>query len=171
MMEIIVVLAIIGVFFGFVASRFSRRKSDERLPFVDKINLLIGQGTRRAQELQTYHRLVFDFQNNRVFLEKASQAGPMKPSVSTPFGKVTGFVGDTIQIPSSLVFNKLIIEGKDEMAETASKALQTYVFIDPDGNMQEVKLGLGWTQNGVSSLQFILNPFTRQFVLDEKTGH
>lgn len=157
--EIVVVLAIIGIFFGIILSQFTWHPKDERPVFIDRLNLILRQATRHATETNTFHRVVFNFEQKRLYTDQAPKPGPMYPLTAELFAPTPGFVGGDTAIPPSIIVTKLMVEGRDEVSRGTQ---QTWFFIDPNGNSQEVAMVLA-PEEGGDGQRFILNPFTRQF--------
>lgn len=163
--EIIVVLAIIGIVGAITIPRLFRRPPDRKKMFATELNAVTQSAWRGAIETQAVHRVVIDFVKSEVRVERASQPGPLESYVTQQYVPVSGSWGKArFDLDPLLLVRHMIIEGKDELAGGMSK--DAWFFIDPDGTSQEVTVVVA-DERGSADMSLTLNPFTKQFSENE----
>lgn len=159
--EIIIVLAIIGIVGAITIPRLFRKPPDRKKVFATELNALTQAAWRGAIETQSVHRVVFDFIKGEARVERASQTGPLESYVTQQFVPASGSWGKVrFELDPLLLIRNLVIEGKDELAGGMTK--DSWFFIDQDGTSQEVTVVIADEKNS-GDLSLVLNPFTKQF--------
>ncbi len=137
LIEIIVAMLIVGIMATISIPRFVRVGATATDQFVIALNNLNQTAVQQAYETHHIQKVIFDFQQNYVKIEK----------------------GESIEIPSYIEIDNLSIVGKPEYTTG-----QAYYLINDQGLAQEVKFDIINTEN--QSMQTaILNPFSAQFRL------
>lgn len=161
LVEIIVVLAIIGIVGAITIPRLFRKTPDRKKMFAMELNAVTQAAWRGAIETQAVHRVVIDFVKGEVRVERASQPGPLESYVTQQYVPAAGSWGKVrFDLDPLLLIRNLVIEGKDELAGGLSK--DAWFFIDPDGTSQEVTVVVT-DEQGSGDESLTLNPFTKQF--------
>jgi len=161
LLELIVVIAIIGILAVTVAPLFRGRESQLRTKeFVAKLNALMQVSWQQALVSQKVQRVYFDFRNKKILLEE------QKDIEGKDFVPIKSeFLDTQMEIPSTYFFKNFYIEGKDEMLR---KVRAAYFYIVPSGLAQTVIINIidqGEELKERESEKFglVLNPFSAQF--------
>ena len=168
LVELLVVLAIIGVLLAVVAPNFKKLlPRRERQAFIGKINMLTRFAWQRALIERKLHKLVFDIKQSQCWVEAAT--GVIKDG-EYEFLPIKGaYISSRVPIPSNIQIKQLIVEGFDEMGRYGvGGTTQSWFFIMPDGLTQAVTINFIDTKQlntAGKPRQFalVLNPFTAQF--------
>lgn len=169
LLEILVVLAIIGVLMAVVVPNFRNLlPGRERKLFVAKLNGLTRIAWQRALVERKTQKISFDFDKRLIWLESAT--GAVKDG--TPeFAKAKGgYIPTALKIPKVIDIKNFIIEGFDEIGRYGAgrKTTESWFYIIPDGMAQSVTINFLDTGNlnaAGKPRQFglVLNPFNAQF--------
>ena len=170
LLEILVVLAIIGIMATIVVPSFkSILPRREREAFVSKLNALMRYAWQHALIERKAHKMSVNFEKKLIWIEMAT--GSPNKEGKPDFAPIKGaYLNTSMVIPSSIQIKNFIIEGYDEMSRYAagSKLQDSWFFIMPDGLTQTVTINfLDTRQTNVAGRprQFglVLNPFNAQF--------
>ena len=169
LLEILVVLAIIGVLMAVVVPNFRNMlPGRERKLFITKLNGLMRIAWQRALVEHKTQKISFDFDKRLLWLESAT--GGLKDG--TPeFAKAKGaYVPTSLKIPKVIEIKNFIIEGFDEIGRYGSgrKTTESWFYIIPDGLTQTVTVNFTDTSNLNAAGKprqygLVLNPFNAQF--------
>lgn len=124
-----------GVFAGIMVPRLFRSERDWRGTFVEKFQALIQETVVDAVSTGSVHKILFDFNQKEVRVERAGKPGYID------FLASAGFVptDSRIDIPSKVELSSLVISGKSEKDEATT---QSWFFVDFMGNVQPVSFVL-----------------------------
>lgn len=161
-LELVVVIAIVGILAVAVAPLFRGRETQLRTKeFVAKLNLLMQTSWQQAFVSQKTQRVHFNFTNKKIVLEE------QKDTEGKVFVPVKSeFLDTQMVIPSTYFFKNFYIEGKDEMR--LGKRETVYFFIVPSGLAQPVIIniidqGEELKESEPEKFGLVLNPFSAQF--------
>lgn len=169
LLELLVVLAIIGIMMAVVVPNFRNLlPGRERKLFIQKLNTLTRTAWQRALVERKTQKIAFDFDKRLIWLESAT--GAIKDG-QPEFAKAKGaYTASSLKIPKSIEIKNFIIEGFDEMGRYGGgrKTTESWFFIIPDGLAQTVTinfLDLRTTTASGKPRQYglVLNPFNAQF--------
>lgn len=169
LLEILVVLAIVGVLMTVVVPNFRNMlPGRERKLFIGKLNGLMRTAWQRALVEHKTQKISFDFDKRLLWLESAT--GAVKEDVAE-FAKPKGsYVPTSLKIPKVIEVKSFIIEGFDEMGRYGSgrKTTESWFYIIPDGLTQTVTINFLDRSNLNSAGKprqygLVLNPFNAQF--------
>lgn len=169
LLEILVVLAIIGILMTVVVPNFRNMlPGRERKLFVAKLNGLMRTAWQRALAERKIQKISFDFDKRLIWLESAT--GAIKEG-NPEFAKAKGaYIPTTLKIPKVIEVKNFIVEGFDEMGRYGAgrKTTESWFYIIPDGMAQMVTINFLDTSNlnaAGKPRQFglVLNPFNAQF--------
>ncbi len=167
--EILVVLAIIGVFMAVIVPGFNRLlPRNERKVFISKLNALTRYAWQHALIERKVHKVAIDFDKKVMWVEMAT--GGIKDG-QPEFARIKGaYTSTSLAIPKNIEIKNFIIEGYDEKSRygAGSKTTESWFFIMPDGLTQTVTINITDAKQTTGSgkpRQFglVLNPFTAQF--------
>ena len=141
-----VAILLIGIIATIGIPRFFRSPVSKTEQFIGKLNSLVQQGVRTAQETSAAQRILFN---------------PSARSVEVQ--SLKGQVTDRMVIPEQLEISDVIINGKSQLTSGAT----VYFLINPDGISQRVTLAIidRALQPRGGMHTFSLNPFTVVFRL------
>ena len=158
--EIIIVMAIVGIIAAFGLPRLFRKPIDRRKVFATQLNAVTQAAWRGATETQAVHRVVFDLVKSEVRVERASHAGPLDSYLTEQYAPVPPSLGTVrFAFDPLLVLRNIVIEGKDEPTGNTV----CWFFIDPDEASQEVTVVIA-DEKGDGDMSLVFNPFTKQFL-------
>lgn len=158
LLEIILVLAIIAVLSLGVVPLLQRR-GDDIENFINRVNALVEYGRLQAQSTQRVHRILFDLKNEMIQLEAESPA--KNPGSPPDYSLVTsGYLSTQFGIPSTIEVRRFLIDGKDEIAGSATT--KVWFFIAPDGSSQDILIDFANLDNQ-ERRSYELAPFKIQF--------
>lgn len=168
LVEILVVLAIIGVIATIIVPNFRNMlPRREREAFIGKINAVMRVAWQRALIEHTVHKVVFNFKKNEFWIEQPT--GNTKLG-EAEFARIKGaYLSPAGKIPSTIDVKNFIIEGVDEMTVRGAKGTdEAWFFVMPDGLTQSVTINFLDTKQlnaAGKPRQFglVLNPFNAQF--------
>lgn len=170
LIEILVVLAIIGIMMTVIVPNFKKLlPRRERQQFLSKVNALTRLAWQRALIERKIHRVVFNFKNNEFWVE--APTGGNKLGEPEFLRVKSSYVSAWGKIPSHIQIKNFIIEGYDEMTRRgAGGTTESWFYVTPDGLTQTVTINFIDTQHlnaAGKPRQFglVLNPFNAQFKL------
>lgn len=167
LVEIIVVIALIGVVTTMIAPRLMRQPVATEWPVIlDNLNNLISFARQEAIANQVIHRVTFHAhqQGSDFVTVEAEAPDPEKPGRKV-YNEVSSFYcpsrydfADVIRISAVSVGRQNLIDSKG-MASC---------YVIPDGLVQEIMLKLTRKINNADvDVRFIMNPFWGRFEIDE----
>ncbi len=167
LIELLIAIAIIGIMAAAVAPYLQFKPPGyERKQFVTRLNSLMQLGWQQAVITGKVHRVVFDFKQKEMTLEKDVSTNPdaKKPN----FEPVKGMIADTtFKISKAIEIKNFYIEKVDELVRfTGGKTTSSWFYIIPDGMTQQVTINFNDKDNPEGkplSYSLVLNPFTAQF--------
>lgn len=167
LIEIMVVILIIGGMAALFVPTFFRRSSESATQtFVTDLNALMQVGVLEAMRTGLLHRVKFDLEKSHVMLEAAQHADVDPQSISAPFVPVFSAAAQTvIPLPDALDIRKFFIGKTDELAG-GLKNKKVWLFIGPDGSVQDVTMVIADTENE-QTVSLMTNPFSGQLVMYE----
>jgi hypothetical protein len=150
----------------FVPTFFQRRSESVMQTFVTDLNALMQVGVLDAMRTGLLHRVKFDLEKSQVMLEAAQNADVDPMSPSAPFAPVFSAAAQTvIELPDALDIRKFFIGKADELAG-GFKNKKVWLFIGPDGSVQDVTIVITDTENE-QTVSLMTNPFSGQLVMYE----
>lgn len=174
LLEIMVVIAVIGILATIVVPVFNRRRPGyERNQFVVQLNDLLSFAYQNALKEHKIQKVQFNFKARTVQLERATEQSSGTDKLKfEPIQRA--YRATTLAIPDALEIRNFIIEGFDEMQRASGRATdESWFYILPDGASQEVTINFVDSSSAVGDGEFrqtglVLNPFYAQFeVYDE----
>lgn len=162
-----VVIVIIGTMTTlFVPSFFRRSAESDIQTFVTDLNALMQVGVLDAMRTGLLHRVKFDLEKSQVMLEAAQNADVDPTSATAPFAPVFSAITQTvISLPDALDIRKFFIGKTDELAG-GFKNKRVWLFIGPDGSVQDVTIVITDTERE-QTVSLMTNPFSGQLVMYE----
>lgn len=145
LIEIIIVVALMGIALRFALPRISSRQS-ARQEFITRLNGLTQSGAFDAQETGAVQKINFNFNNSKMELQDLNSK------------KVTS----SAIIPASIEIAGFFINGKSQFSGTGTKNT-AYFLINPEDITQNVKLLVVDHENLGANTELQLNPFIGQF--------
>jgi len=158
-LEILFGLLIMGIFAGIMVPRLFRIQRDFRGTFVQEFQALVQKTIGDATVSGTVHKVLFDFNQKEVRVERAQKPGFID------FKNAAGFVPTEglVRIPPQLELLQLVIDGRNEIDAATT---QSWFFVDFMGNVQPVSFVL--VQEGEDvEVTYATNPFSG--MLEQKT--
>ncbi len=170
LIEILIVVAIIGLMTAVVVPNFSKLlPRRERQVFLGKLNALTRFAWHRALVERKTQQVEFDFKKNIVSVSDVVRFKDNGPPETAPIKGA--YLNTSLAIPSNIEIKNFIIEGFDEKARsTSEKTIASYFFIVPDGLTQNVTINFidkkqKNTAGKPRQFGLVLNPFTAQFTV------
>ena len=167
LIELIIVLAIIGILATIVVPNFRGRSPERRRKeFISRINALVQVAWQDAVATRKLHRVVFDLKKNNMSLEtqtnkKAATGDPVFESMRTRYlNTVYEWPADTFE------FKNFYIGKRDEIQLTLKETGKgkIWFFITPEGLAQDVIMNIVDTkEQKLIEFSLVLNPFSAQF--------
>jgi len=161
LIEIMIVLAIIGMALSVVIPRLSRGDNKLFDELITSLQAMVQLGYTSALTTGQIHRVFFDVEHNRVRLEKST--GKVNAQGNFDFEPLKiSYVKTEIQLDERFEIRHFVIQGKDEIAHAAGITTnEMWFFIMPEGLAQEVTLTIYDTLQGKEKT-LVMNPFTAQ---------
>jgi prepilin-type N-terminal cleavage/methylation domain-containing protein len=148
LIEIIVAIIIIGIMATLGIPRLYRAGTSPLERFTAQLNMLAQDGLQRAIAQQMPYKIVFNFKQNNRSVELVLAGKEEK-------------VVNRIVLPTSIMLQDLIINGKTEMGRD-----EAWFFISPTGFAQEFILNITDPKTSATgNYGLVLNPFSVQFTL------
>lgn len=165
LIELMIGIVIVGILMaGIIPMMMQKEPGYERKQFTVRLNALMQQAWQQAIITHAVHRVMFDFQGRKAFIEKDITKSPTAKKLD--FEKLK-LPTDEMTWPKNFIIQQFIVEGFDEMRRFAGKSESSWFYLIPDGMAQEV------TINGIdkdeiiegkpSQFGLVLNPYMAQF--------
>lgn len=165
LIELIVVLAIIGLALLVVMPRLGGPDENETRDFVGKLNALMQTAWQSAILSHTVHRVKFDLNGKTVSVDELSTMGA-RPSDDKFKPLKMKYVATSVAIPADIAFKNFFIDGKDELA--GDKKRDVWLYVMPDGSAQAIVANFVRTSDsdaGDEPVGLVLNPLNAQFAV------
>jgi len=165
LLEILIVIAVIGIIMAITIPNFMGRKpAEERKNNIAELNSLLHFGWQNALEEQKIYKVKFDTKKNIFSLETTT--GIQEKGKPTFKPVPTTYTETSFEWPENLEIRQFIIEGNNEFATGAKDAV--WFFIMPDGLSQDIIINFIDSQDPLPDgkmrqIGLVLNPFTIQF--------
>lgn len=168
LLELLIVLAIIGVLSAALLPRFqSKTPRYEREQFIARFNTLVQYGWQQALLTHKVHRITVDVGKKIIALavqsdEKDKSGEALYKPLINPVQEIECIV------PDHIIIKQFFIEGFDMMAKfSRSKTASVWFYIIPEGMVQNVVINFNDTKDvrddKARPVGMILNPFSGQF--------
>lgn len=161
LLEIMIVLAIIGLSLTVVIPRLSRGDNKQFDELIASLQALVQVGYTNALVTGQIHRVFFDIEHNRIRLEKST--GKVNAQGKFDFEPLKiSYVKTDFTLDDRFEIRHFVIQGKDEMSQAIGITTnEMWFFIMPEGLTQEVTMSIYDTlQDKEKTL--VMNPFTAQ---------
>lgn len=138
LLEILVVMALIGVMTTFILSQLSKRKPNmDWLAVTQEINNLLLFARQEAIASHKVHRLVF--RSDLIFVEEEliNKRGKATEYAYRPVASLSA--SSRYELPAGITIDAVYAQKKDSFKEQGGQA---FCYIVPDGLIQPVKLFL-----------------------------
>ncbi len=154
LIELIIVIAIIGLMAAIVVPNlqiFKKRQADKE--FIASLNYISKLATANSSNSGQLHRVVFDFDNAKIFVEQQEAANFVK---SESANLINAGTFEAIEIVN------IFINGIDEMQLKSgeSKKNTVWYFVVPNGLTQEVIINY---DVGQAQKNLVIDPFSAIF--------
>lgn len=167
LIEITIALFIIGLMAAIAVPALFKRPPDRRRLFIADLNTMVQSAVKNAIETNSVHRLLFDFDKQRVSLEKAAKKGLLKDLITVRYEPVVGGVLKTsCAIPGAMVFKSFVIEKNQDELAGGMKTKQVFFVVDNNGYVQDVTIGLGEEDRDDVKI-LTINPFSKRFEVSD----
>lgn len=166
LVEILIVLAFIGLLFGLARPRLGPATRNPVTLFVENLNRALAVAYSNAVLSGRTHRVYFDLQKKSMSVDEAQRerdsSGALKFSPLR-----TALIGRNVPI-DGVTIRKFFIGGEDELKRGADK--DVWLLVTPQGYAQDVRLGMVRDATG-QNFEVVINPFlcTAQVSSDEAT--
>jgi type II secretion system protein H len=159
--EIMVVIAIIGLGLAVVIPRMSRNDNKLFDELIASLQSMVQTAYVNALTTGQIHRVFFDIEHNKIRLEKST--GKVNAQGKFDFEPLKiSYVKTNISLDDRFEIRRFVIQGKDEMSHTAGVTTnEMWFFIMPEGLAQEVTITLYDSVQGKEKT-LVMNPFTAQ---------
>jgi prepilin-type N-terminal cleavage/methylation domain-containing protein len=168
LLELMIVIAIIGVLGAVIMPNISRKTPRyEREAFIARFNSLVQYGWQQALVTHKVQRITVDV--GKKIISLAVDSGNKDRAGEPVFIPIERPVQDTeITIPPQIQIKQFFIEGFDMMTKFArSKTASMWFYIVPEGMVQNVVVNGVDTQDvhddQPRQFSLVLNPFTALF--------
>lgn len=168
LIEILVVIALIGLLTTIVVPAFKRRSPhEERRSFIAQLNSLTRFSWQQALITRKLQAVVFDMKKRHVRVEQST--GAVKDGKPQLEQIKRAYIRTSLELPKQLQIQNFIIEGFDEMSRFGARPTEeVFFYIVPDGLTQAVTINLIDTKDLNAAKKprqvgLVLNPFTAQF--------
>lgn len=161
LIEIMIVLAIIGMALSVVIPRLARNDNKLLDECIASLQAMVQLGYTSALTTGRIHRVFFDVEHNRIRLEKST--GKVNAQGKFDFEPLKiSYVKTELPLDDRFEIRRFVIQGKDEMSHAAGITTnEMWFFIMPEGLAQEVTITIyDSIQNTEKTL--VMNPFTAQ---------
>lgn len=164
LLEILIVLAIIGLFGTLIIPNLrSRLPRYEREEFIARLNAATQFAQEYAISNHALMQVFFDLKNRQVMVKAQEKITKKEPEFKIINGMRSKFTW-----PAQLEIRQLLIEGKDALKSFAMRgAGEVWFFITPQGYTQEVIINMIDKKDTINRrprrVGLVLNPFSAQF--------
>lgn len=164
-LEIMIVIAIIGLTLAVVIPRMSRNDNKQFDELVSGFQAVVQFGYTNALTTRALHRIFFDIPHHKIRLEKST--GKANAQNKLDFEPVQlSNVKTEIPLEERFEVRHFVIQGKDEMAKAVGATTnEMWFFIMPEGLVQEVSLVI-YDEETNRQKTLTINPFTAQFTVE-----
>jgi prepilin-type N-terminal cleavage/methylation domain-containing protein len=169
LLELVIVLAIIGIFGVMVMPLFrGRQEKLEAQEFVAQLNVLMQAAWQQALFSQNTQKIYIDFRARTISLMQKTLKDT-DVSDKHVFAPVTGlYLPTEVAIPATYFFKNFYVQGEDLVARLGAKLKDAWFFLSPSGVAQDVIINIinladDATEQDAQKIGLVLNPFSAQF--------
>lgn len=166
LLEILIVLAFIGLLFGLARPRLGPATRNPVALFAENLNRALAVAYSNAVLSGRVHRVYFDLQKKSMSVDEAhSERDSFGALKFSPLR--TALIKRNVPI-DGVTIRTFFIGGKDELKQGADK--DVWLLVTPQGYAQDVRIGMVRDATG-QNIEMTINPFlcTAQVSSDEAT--
>jgi prepilin-type N-terminal cleavage/methylation domain-containing protein len=168
LIELLVAITIIAVMATIIIPNLGRKKKYERQSFILSLNQLSTFAVQQSITSNKMHKMVFNFTNNTVVVEQATEK---KDDKGQPFfAPIKGaYIQSSLKLPTNLEIKNFIVDGFDEMSRhMQGTTTEVWYFVYSNGRSQAVILNIIDTKDRLANnkprhFSLVLNPFSAVF--------
>lgn len=162
-LEVMIMLALIGIMGAVVAPNLSRFfKKQERDEFVSRFEELVHRTRQQALLTGKVHQLFFDMRNKKI-ISKVYDESLQDQDRHDRFSESDV---RSMNIDSGFALQNFYLQGKDEVSAGATLN-EVWFYIMSDGSSQDVVINFTYGEEAERKLGIKINPFyARVFVYD-----